>query len=89
MEVNPNKHIAHSAHADAHGHAHGHHDHDHDHDENFWSKYIFSTDHKMIAKQYLNTAIVMAFIAMFMSLIFRMQLAWPDAKIPFLTRPYW
>jgi len=38
----------------------------------------------MIAKQYLNTAIVMAFIAMFMSLIFRMQLAWPDAKIPFL-----
>jgi len=82
MEVNPNKHLAHSAHADAHGHAHGHHD--HDHDDNFWSKYIFSTDHKMIAKQYLNTAIVMAFIAMFMSLIFRMQLAWPDAKIPFL-----
>ncbi len=82
MEVNPNKHIAHSAHADAHGHAHDHHD--HDHDDNFWSKYIFSTDHKMIAKQYLNTAIVMAFIAMFMSLIFRMQLAWPDAKIPFL-----
>jgi cytochrome c oxidase subunit 1 len=84
MEVNPNKHIAHSAHADAHGHSHDHHDHDHDHDDNFWSKYIFSTDHKMIAKQYLNTAIFMAFIAMFMSLIFRMQLAWPDAKIPFL-----
>ncbi len=84
MEVTPNKHIAHSAHADAHGHTHDHHDHDHDHDDNFWSKYIFSTDHKMIAKQYLNTAILMAFIAMFMSLIFRMQLAWPDAKIPFL-----
>lgn len=84
MEVNPNKHIAHSAHADAHGHAHGHHDHDHDHDDNFWSKYIFTTDHKMIAKQFLNTAIFMAFLAMFMSLIFRMQLAWPDAKIPFL-----
>ena len=68
MEVNPNKHIAHSAHADAHGHAHGHdhHDHDHDHDDNFWSKYIFTTDHKMIAKQFLNTAIFMAFIAMFM-----------------------
>jgi cytochrome c oxidase subunit 1 len=84
MEVNPNKHIAHSAHADAHGHAHGHDDHDHDHDDNFWSKYIFTTDHKMIAKQFLNTAIFMAFLAMFMSLIFRMQLAWPDAKIPFL-----
>ncbi len=82
MEVTPNKHIAHSA--DAHGHAHGHHDHDHDHDDNFWSKYIFTTDHKMIAKQFLNTAIFMAFLAMFMSLIFRMQLAWPDTKIPFL-----
>ena len=84
MEVTPNKHIAHSAHDDAHGHADGHHDHDHDHDDNFWSKYIFTTDHKMIAKQFLNTAIFMAFLAMFMSLIFRMQLAWPDAKIPFL-----
>ena len=84
MEVTPNKHIAHSAHDDAHGHADGHHDHDHDHDDNFWSKYIFTTDHKMIAKQFLNTAIFMAFIAMFMSLIFRMQLAWPDSKIPFL-----
>ncbi len=82
MEVTPNKHIAHSA--DAHGHADGHHDHDHDHDDNFWSKYIFTTDHKMIAKQFLNTAIFMAFLAMFMSLIFRMQLAWPDTKIPFL-----
>ncbi|MFM7015304.1 MAG: cbb3-type cytochrome c oxidase subunit I [Bacteroidota bacterium] len=84
MEVNPNKHIAHSAHVEAHGHAHDHHDHDHDHEDNFWSKYIFTTDHKMIAKQFLNTAIFMAFLAMFMSLIFRMQLAWPDAKIPFL-----
>jgi cytochrome c oxidase subunit 1 len=38
----------------------------------------------MIAKQYLNVAIFMGFLAMFMSLIFRMQLAWPDAKLPFL-----
>ncbi|HOS47701.1 MAG TPA: cbb3-type cytochrome c oxidase subunit I [Bacteroidia bacterium] len=80
--------MAHGAHADehAHGHSHDHHghDHDHDHEDNFWSKYIFSTDHKMIAKQYLNVAIFMGFLAMFMSLIFRMQLAWPDAKLPFL-----
>ncbi len=88
MEVNPHNSMAHGAHADehAHGHSHDHHghDHDHDHEDNFWSKYIFSTDHKMIAKQYLNVAIFMGFLAMFMSLIFRMQLAWPDAKLPFL-----
>jgi len=88
MEVNPHNSMAHDAHADehAHGHSHDHHghDHDHDHEDNFWSKYIFSTDHKMIAKQYLNVAIFMGFLAMFMSLIFRMQLAWPDAKLPFL-----
>ncbi len=77
--------MAHGAPADEHAHGHSHDHHDHDHDDNFWSKYIFSTDHKMIAKQYLNVAIFMGFLAMFMSLIFRMQLAWPDAKLPFLS----
>ena len=85
MEVNPNNSMAHGAPADEHAHGHSHDHHDHDHDDNFWSKYIFSTDHKMIAKQYLNVAIFMGFLAMFMSLIFRMQLAWPDAKLPFLS----
>jgi cytochrome c oxidase subunit 1 len=84
MEVN--QHSTVDTHHDdhAHDHAHGHH-HDHDHDEgNFFSKYIFTTDHKMISKQFLITAIVMAFLAMGMSLIFRLQLAWPDTKFPFL-----
>ena len=78
MEV---KHTAEAAvaHHDEHAHAHDHH-----HHETFWTKYIFSQDHKMIAKQYLLTAIVMAFFGMYMSLVFRLQLGYPDTKFAFL-----
>ena len=73
---------AHGAHV-GHGHDHDHHDH-HDHHQSFWSKYIFSTDHKMISKQFLVTAIIMAVAGMLMSLIFRLQLGFPDSKFSFL-----
>jgi cytochrome c oxidase subunit 1 len=56
---------------------HGH-EHDHHHKETFITKYIFSIDHKMIAKQYLITGILMGIIGIGMSLLFRMQLAWPE-----------
>jgi len=64
-----------------HGHEeHGHHDaHDHHHHkETFITKYIFSIDHKMIAKQYLITGIIMGVIGIMMSILFRMQIAWPE-----------
>jgi cytochrome c oxidase subunit 1 len=62
----------------AHEHVDGHDDHGHHHKETFITKYIFSQDHKMIAKQYLITGVlVMGFIGIAMSLLFRMQLAWP------------
>lgn len=38
----------------------------------------------MIAKQFLITAIFMAVIAMLMSVLFRLQLAWPDKEFPIL-----
>src|SRR6187455_581110 len=38
----------------------------------------------MISKQFLITAIFMAFLAMCMSMLFRIQLAWPDQTLPFL-----
>ncbi|SHG14327.1 cytochrome c oxidase subunit 1 [Pedobacter caeni] len=56
----------------------------HEHPQSFIRKYIFSTDHKMIAKQFLITAIFMAVIAMLMSVLFRLQLAWPDKEFPVL-----
>ncbi len=61
-----------------------HDDHHEHHKETFITKYIFSTDHKMISKQFLNTAIFMALLAMIMSLIFRLQLAWPGESFAFL-----
>lgn len=54
------------------------------HKETFISKYVFSLDHKMIAKQFLVTGIIMAFIALFLSILFRLQLAWPEKEFPIL-----
>ena len=47
------------------------------HKETFITKYIFSQDHKMIAKQFLITGIIMAVLGMLMSALFRVQLANP------------
>jgi len=60
-----------------------HGDHGHHH-ESFWTKYVFSQDHKMIAKQFLITGIIMAVFAMLLSILFRIQLAWPDKDFPIL-----
>ena len=65
-----------------HHEAHGEH-HDHHHQETFISKYVFSMDHKMIAKQFLITAIIMAVVGMGMSILFRLQLAWPGEGFAF------
>jgi cytochrome c oxidase subunit 1 len=59
-------------------HANDHDDHGHHHKETFVTKYIFSQDHKMISKQYLITGLFMGIIGIAMSLLFRLQLAWPD-----------
>jgi cytochrome c oxidase subunit 1 len=65
-------------------HGVAHHDHDHHHNESFWTKYIFSQDHKMIARQFLITGIIMAVIAMILSILFRIQLAYPEKAFPLL-----
>jgi cytochrome c oxidase subunit I len=72
--------LAHEGHA----HDHAHHD-DHHHEENFVSKYIFSQDHKMIGKQFLLTAVFMGLVAMLLSILFRIQLAWPGESSDFLS----
>ncbi|NML36410.1 cytochrome c oxidase subunit I [Chitinophaga sp. G-6-1-13] len=64
--------------------AHDHHDHDHHHEDSFISKYVFSLDHKMIAKQFLITGIIWAIIGAFFSVVFRLQLGFPDATFPWL-----
>ncbi len=61
-------------------HAHGHDDH---HDESWFVHYFWSTDHKMIGKQYLFTGMLMAVFGGFFVYAFRMQLAFPGMSVPF------
>jgi len=41
-------------------------------------------DHKMISRQFLITGIIMGIVGMGMSLLFRLQLAWPDEQFGIL-----
>lgn len=78
--------------ANMHGHAEviTHHDvhhdehHIHHHKETFITKYIFSQDHKTIGKQFLITGIVWAIIGGLFSVLFRLQLGFPEQTFPIL-----
>lgn len=67
-------------HHDVHGDHHG----EHHHHETFITKYVFSQDHKMIAKQFLITGMVWAVLGGLMSVLFRLQIGYPDANFPWL-----
>ncbi|HWZ16174.1 MAG TPA: cbb3-type cytochrome c oxidase subunit I [Mucilaginibacter sp.] len=67
-----------------HGVVHHEEGHEHHHKATFLNTYVFSQDHKYIAKQFLVTGIIMAFIAMSLSILFRIQLAYPDKSFPLL-----
>ncbi len=69
---------------DVHHDAHGDHHGEHHHHETFISKYVFSQDHKMIAKQFLITGMVWAVLGGLMSVLFRLQLGYPDSTFPWL-----
>lgn len=68
----------------------GYDDHFHDHhhgdkyQSNFITTYIFSQDHKMIAKQFLITGMFWAIIGGLMSLVFRLQLGFPEESLAWL-----
>lgn len=66
--------------------SHHHDDHNghHHHHETFISKYVFSMDHKTIGKQFLITGIVWAIIGGLFSVLFRLQLGFPDQTFPIL-----
>ena len=75
----------HAAEASVHSHdSHEAHGHDHHHEESFLSKYVFSTDHKMIGKQFLITGIIWAIIGGLFSVLFRLQLGYPETSFPVL-----
>ena len=52
------------------------------HKENFLTKYIWSTDHKIIGLQYGITALLWLLFGFILMLIMRYQLAYPESPIP-------
>jgi cytochrome c oxidase subunit 1 len=72
-------------HVDEHVHSHGH-EGGHHHTETFISKYIFSLDHKTIGKQFFTLGMLWAIVGGGMSVLFRVQLGWPDETFPILER---
>ncbi|MBK8348393.1 MAG: cbb3-type cytochrome c oxidase subunit I [Saprospiraceae bacterium] len=72
---------------DDHFHAHHHGD---KYQTNFIFHYIFSMDHKIIARQFLITGMIWAIIGAAMSVVFRMQLGFPEESLtwikPFLGK---
>src|SRR5688572_23956815 len=65
-------------------HTDGHHA-EHHPQLGFLRKYIFSTDHKVIGIQYMITAMAMAVIGGLLSMLMRLQLAWPQDLSPTLA----
>src|SRR4030095_8019656 len=54
------------------------------HKETFITKYVFSQDHKTIGKQFIITGITWAVIGGLFSVLFRLQLGFPDQTFPIL-----
>lgn len=77
MHIHPESAVAHGIHHDEHN-GHGH------HHESFISKYIFSQDHKMIARQFLITGIIWAIVGGLFSVLFRLQLGYPGQSFAIL-----
>jgi len=63
---------------------HAHNDHgQHEHHElNFWQKYIFSTDHKVIGIQYGLMSLSFMLFGFFLMLLMRWQIAHPGVPVP-------
>lgn len=64
------------------------HFHDHHHGDKYQSgflgHYVFSMDHKIIARQFLITGIIWAIIGAAMSIVFRLQLGFPEESMAWL-----
>lgn len=77
MHIHTGTAVEHGVHHEDHN-GHGH------HHESFITKYIFSQDHKMIARQFLVTGIIWAIIGGLFSVLFRLQLGFPGQTFPIL-----
>jgi cytochrome c oxidase subunit 1 len=61
------------------------------HELGFWRTYIFSTDHKMIGRQFLFLGLFMLVIGGTLAMLMRWELAWPETAVPgfgWMPEPY-
>src|SRR5438270_57219 len=58
----------------------------HHEEQGFWSKYVFSTDHKIIGIQYGVTALFFLFFGFCLMLCMRWQIAHPGDPIPLIGK---
>src|ERR1700682_1626164 len=61
---------------------HGVHAHEHAAPQGFVRKWVFSLDHKVIGLQYYSLALTAVFVGMFLSLLMRIHLIWPNLALP-------
>src|SRR5438309_2424039 len=54
--------------------------------QSFLRRYVFSVDHKVIGRQYLDLALVAVVTGMVLSWLMRLHLAWPETPIPGLGK---
>src|SRR5579859_4540758 len=66
--------------SDAHDSSHGH------EEMGVFRKYLWSTNHKTIGKQFLVTSLVFLFVAGFLALSLRWQLAFPGKPLPIVGK---
>ncbi len=59
--------------------------HAHDEELGFWRTYVFSTDHKMIGRQFLFLGLFMLVIGGLLAMLMRWQLGWPETPVPGLS----
>jgi cytochrome c oxidase subunit 1 len=52
--------------------------------QGFIRRYVFSLDHKVIGLQYYFLALSAVFVGMFLSLLMRIHLIWPNAQLPLI-----
>ncbi|MEM8883542.1 MAG: cbb3-type cytochrome c oxidase subunit I [Planctomycetota bacterium] len=71
--------VAHATHETHDDHAHEHHE-----PRGFWSKWVFSHDHKVIGKQFLFSSMIWAVLGGTLAIMVRQQIAWPDTPYPLI-----
>src|SRR3954467_5791587 len=83
------------AQADGHGHGHdseaehAHENHIHPAPSNYLTRYVFSTDHKIIGIQFLFSGLIFFVLGGLLAMAIRWQMAWPWSPMPILSRALW